>query len=118
MQPKENHASPTGRFAFRVVAWEARMSHWIESFTLVDAATGTMVWRMDDPNWSLDSAKWIGDSVVEVSIRKYPGDHSPPSFEVTIDCDAQTAAVMGEPAMPLYRAEPLLEQLYSRGRNS
>lgn len=117
MQPKENHASPTGRFAFRVVAWEARMSHWIESFTLVDAATGTIVWRMDDPNWSLDDAKWISDSVVEISTRKYPGDHSPPSFEVTIDCDARTATVMGGPSMPLHRAEPCLERLYSRGRS-
>jgi len=117
MVPKESYTSPTGRFAFRIVAWEARMSHWIESFTLVDATTGATVWRMDDPNWSLDEARWISDSVVEISIRKYPGDHSPSSFEVTIDCDARTAAVMGGPSMPLYQADTHLEQLYSRGRN-
>jgi hypothetical protein len=116
MVPNESYTSPTGKFTFRVVAWEARMSHWIESFTLVDAATGRIVWHMDDPNWSLDQAKWISDSVVEVSIRKYPGDHTPPSFEVTIDCDARTAAVMGGPPMPLDRAELHLEQLYRRGR--
>lgn len=116
MQPKESYPSPTGRFTFRVFAWEARMSHWIESFTLVDAATGRIVWHLEDPNWSLDEAKWTSDSVVAVGIRKYPGDHSPSSFEVTIDCDALTAAVMGGPAMPLDKAEPHLELLYSRGR--
>lgn len=95
------------------------MSHWIESFTLVEAASGEIVLRLRDTDWSLDTAQWLGDSLVKMKLRKYPGDHTPPSFEVQVDCEARTAQVAGEPEMPvvpLRKLEHTLERLYAAGK--
>lgn len=104
--------SPTKRYAFSVSPWEARMSHWIDSFALCEVASGAVVFSPADSNWSLDGASWLGESTVLLSLRRYPGDHSPSIFEVTVDCDARTAELKGRPAIPLPALDSALEELY------
>ena len=88
------------------------MSHWIESFTLVEAEGGAALFRPKDSNWSLDSAEWTSDSLVKMQLRKYPGDHKPSSFEVVIDCESQTARAHGGDSIPLRELDEALECLY------
>ncbi len=92
------------------------MSLWIESFALVEAATGSTLFAPRDSNWSLDGAEWPGDAVVTMRLRKYPGDHVPSSFDVKLDCDARTAEVEGGEAVPLGKLEDALEAMYRRAR--
>ena len=118
MYPENKYLSPTGAYVFHTEAWEIRMSHWIESFTLVETALGSLVFRIHDSNWSLDKAQWLDESRVRMELRKYPGDHTPASFQVLIDCEAKRAEVMGKPAIPLQNLEQALEKLYRESRLS
>jgi hypothetical protein len=101
--------SPSGRFEISVSAWEARMSHWIETPTISDSFTGKEVLRFEDPNWSLDSAQWLSDSTVVLTLRKYPGNHHPTSLAATVDCLAGTAAVEGTSVPSLRHLERALD---------
>ena len=94
------------------------MSLWIESFSLVEAATGSAVFSPHDSSWSLDAAAWTSDTVVTMRLRKYPGDHTPSSFEVRLDCDARAVKVEGGAAVPLGELEDALEATYRRARRS
>ncbi|MGC4093162.1 MAG: hypothetical protein QM756_35795 [Polyangiaceae bacterium] len=86
-------ASPNGRFQISVSAWEARMSHWIETPTLTDVSVKETILSFEDASWSLDDASWIDDSRVTLVMRKYPGNHKPSSVSVEIDCIARTATL-------------------------
>ena len=116
--PEERYPSSTGRFIFRIFAWEARMSLWIESFTLVEAASGASVFGLSDAAWSLDNAEWTSDTVVKMRLRKYPGDHTPSAFEVKLDCGARTAEIDGRAVESLEKVERALEASYRRGRSA
>ena len=109
--------SPTGRYVIRVFPWGVRMSHWIETPELLDTHTNTILIRFTDPNWSLETATWKSDTVVTLSLRRYPGDHTPSSFEATVDCQRQTATI-GQQALLLTRFERVLEHAYALGRRS
>jgi len=108
--------SSDGRFAIYVDMWEAFNSHWVESPALTDTRSGATLLKFRDDNWSLDSAQWQSDAVVSLSLRKYPGDHTPGAFEVVVDCDQGTANVAGMGPMPLAEVEAALETLYLAGR--
>lgn len=112
MSEPAKSTSPDGRYAIYIDMWEARMSHWIECPSLVDTRNGETLLRFCDSNWSMDRARWQGDAVVAMNLRKYPGDHRPASFEVVIDCAARTATVAGMPAAALGEVEAALERLY------
>ena len=118
MDPEEKYLSPTGTYVFHIAAWEARMSHWIESFTLVELASGASVLRLRDSNWSLDTAEWLSESEVRMQLRKYPGNHTPSSFEVRVNCEAQTAQVNGGLPMSLNKVEPALNRLYASAKRA
>ena len=113
MEIETKYPSPSGRYVFQIVAWEARMSLWIESFTLVEAATRAPVMLLQDDNWSVDSAEWLGDSVVKMRLRKYPGNHTPSQVEVSVDCEGRTAEVQGGVRMPLAQLEHTLDRTLS-----
>ena len=76
----QNCESPDGRFLISISAWEARMSLWIESPTLSERDSGEQLLAFTDQNWSLDSADWLDEAVVVLNLRKYPGNHRPPSY--------------------------------------
>lgn len=104
------YPSPTGKYHFQIAPWEARMSLWIESPALLKAKNDEVIFTFDNPNWSLDSAEWLNEEHVKMTLRRYPGDHTPSSFEVEVDCDAKQATV-GRDAIPLDALEKHLESL-------
>jgi hypothetical protein len=81
-----NNDSPSGRFQIVISAWEARMSCWIETPTLRDQTTGEILLSFKDSNWSLEATRWLSDIVVELTLRKYPGNHLPAQIVATLDC--------------------------------
>lgn len=95
MDPGSCYPSPDGRWIVRTVAWEARMSHWIELPEIIDATSGARLLAFVNPNWSLDRARWMGPARVELQLRRYPGDHVPPLVFVEVDCAARSAMVDG-----------------------
>jgi hypothetical protein len=115
MNPEHKYPSPDGRFVFHIFPWEARMSLWIETPNLVEVASGERLVRFKDSNWSLDGATWLDSGRVTMTLRKYPGDHTPGNFEVTVDCAARTAAVAGR-MVPLTAVERELQKLYAAAR--
>ena len=104
--------SPSGRFEVQVAPWEARMSLWVETPTVVDTATGRKLLAFADVRWSLDAADWTSDRVVELWLRKYPGGHTPSGVMVTVDCEAETARI-GETTVPLREVERTLNESLS-----
>ncbi len=69
------------------------MSLWIETPAVLDKTTGETLLSFKDSNWSLDAARWLSDSVVEFTLRKYPGNHLPVNVIATLDCANKTARV-------------------------
>ncbi|HEY4375114.1 MAG TPA: hypothetical protein VGN52_24545 [Burkholderiales bacterium] len=108
--------SPDGRYAIHVEIFEMRMSHWVESPILSDAQSGEVLLRFANSLWSLNTTQWQDDAVVRLSLRKYPGDHTPSSFEAVIDCAARKATVQGAAVEGLTQVEAALERLYEAGR--
>lgn len=105
----EDSASPTGRYAVMVSPWEVRMSLWIETPVLFDCGAGKPLLRFKDPLWSANSADWLGDSVVALKLRKYPGNHVPAEVTALIDCAAGTAQIDGKRVDSLARVERCLD---------
>ena len=100
--------APNGRWAVRTAAWEARMSLWIESPCLVNAASGATIFAFRDVHWSLDSATWTSDDIVQWQLRKYPGHHRPVDLSVQIDC-ARRVAMFDGCEFPLENSEAVLD---------
>ena len=94
--------SPAGRYEITLSEREAFNSHWVHTPTLVDKHTGETLLALGS-SWSLDESAWQSDSIVALTVRKYPGNHSPPDVVAMIDCDGRTAQV-GEGA-PVSLAE-------------
>ena len=108
--PGEIHSkSPDGRYIIRVNAWEARMSLWVETPDVWDTVANKSLLTFRDSNWSLDHASWENGNIVTMSLRKYPGDHTPPSVAVTLDCVARSATVAGKPVKSLSEIESALD---------
>jgi hypothetical protein len=101
-EPVTHHRSPDGRFDLVTVASEAKMSHWIETPTLLEARTGRELFALDF-QWSADSVAWSGDSrTVTLSLRKYPGDV--PGVTLTADLltgEAQFVSRAGVERVPI-----------------
>lgn len=84
------------------------MSLWIESPCLVDAASGATIFAFRDVHWSLDSATWISDDIVQWQLRKYTGHHRPVDLSAQIDC-ARRIAVCDGREFPLTTADAALD---------
>ncbi|MDR3414848.1 MAG: hypothetical protein P4L83_01565 [Nevskia sp.] len=110
--------SPGGRYVIRVYPWEARMSLWIECPELYDTVGGRRLFVPKDGHWSLDSAQWQSESVVTMRLRKYPGDHSPSQFEVTLDCASLAASLDSVAVGSVAGLEPALERAYQAGQKA
>lgn len=115
MEPQIKYPSPSDKYHFKIDAWEARMSLWIESPALVNVSSGETVLTFKESNWSLDVAEWKDEEHVTMELRRYPGDHSPSQFVVEVDCLAKKATI-GDDSMELNSLEKYLEALYRRSR--
>lgn len=103
--------SPGGDYVFRIVTSEARMSHWIDTPTLLRAATGEVLCGFVRTSWSLDGARWLDAHRVVMTLRRYPGDHQPRELVVEVDLAAGTAALAGHPPTGLAALEPYLDAI-------
>ena len=101
--------SPDGTYVFRLDTSEARMSHWIDTPTLLRVDSGAVVCGFVGTAWSLDAARWLDAHRVAMSLRKYPGGHRPPSLEVELDLAAGTATLAGHPPTALATLEAYLD---------
>ncbi len=110
-------ASPNGRYIVRVYPQEMRMSHWVETPELFDTATQQVLFRPVDSAWSLGAVTWQSESVVAMTLRRYPGAHTP--IEATFDCAGGSAKIAGitvERFAGSPRVENALEQAYELGK--
>jgi hypothetical protein len=80
MPGETRFTSPSGRFLIYVNAWEARLSLWIETPEIYDTIANETLLRLRNSNWSLDQAAWQTENIVTMTVRKYPGDHTPSSW--------------------------------------
>lgn len=95
--------SPDGNFRIAIEMYEAFNSHWVLLPTLEDSAGNVLLTL--DRGWSMDESKWTADSVVELTLRKYPGNHTPVDLVATIDCVARLARVGQGEMRPLNALE-------------
>ena len=100
---------PDGRFQVRVEAWEARNSLWIESPAIYNARSEEVILKFQSEMWSLDRAEWKTGEVVCLTLRKYPGNHTPIQLMAAVDCERETAELGPLPAFSLAELERLLE---------
>jgi hypothetical protein len=96
--------SPDGKFRITIEMYEASNSHWVLIPTLEDVATAEVLLKLDR-GWSMDESTWVGDSVVELRLRKYPGNHSPADVVATVDCAARMGKVGQGEMRPLGELE-------------
>jgi hypothetical protein len=100
--------SPDGKFRITIEMYEAFNSHWVLLPTIEDVATTEVLLKLDR-GWSMDDSKWVGDDVVELTLRKYPGNHSPAEVVATIDCARRMARVNAGEMLPLDALEANLD---------
>ena len=110
MTPTVRSISPTGRYQLLVTSWEARHSLWVDSPQVVEVASGQPLLRFSSDAWSVDADHWESASVVELLLRKYPGNHLPVQLRIRIDCESRVAAVEGGAPVRLDTAEAELER--------
>jgi hypothetical protein len=103
--------SPDGRFQVRVAMWEARASLWVETPEIWDTLTGTLVLRFGNENWSLDHCHWQTGSLAQLTLRKFPGNHTPSQVLAIVDCAGGMAALPSHPQVPLPQLEAALDSL-------
>jgi hypothetical protein len=81
--------SPNGRFVAVTAANEVKMSHWIETLTVLVVAGGRSVLDLDHP-WSAEDVRWDDDNHLHFAARCYPGD----APAVTIDAELETRTAL------------------------
>ena len=99
--------SPTKRWRIETVMWEAFNTHWVSTPTLVDASGKTLL-AFGDHRWSLDEAKWLDDDTVAMTLRRYPGNHTPADLVAIVDCEKGSAKVGDTDVSSLAGLEPAL----------
>lgn len=78
--------SPGKRFEVRVEVWEARNSLWVYSPSIWDIKRECCLLLFSDKSWSADTCEWLDEVRVRLALRKFLGNHLPPSLTVDIDC--------------------------------
>lgn len=100
--------SRSGRFQIDLDEREVFNTCWVGTPTIIDRADCGVVFSFADSHWSADAAAWDGDRVT-LTVRKYPGNHTPGDLRATVDCVARTGAVGDAPQAPLVELEAALE---------
>jgi hypothetical protein len=105
--------SADGRFLVRTDAWEARASLWVESPTIFSTEATEPLLQFSSELWSLDKAEWLSNETVELTVRKFPGNHKPSQIVITINCNERTATLGSSGSVALSELEGLLEKQLS-----
>jgi hypothetical protein len=106
-----NSISPTGFYEIRIDSWEPRMSLWIQTPEIIDLQLQDTILEFRDPHWSLNTAEWIGNTDVKVTLRKYPGNHIPVELAIMIECRNRLAILPDGKHIALTALEEQLDLL-------
>lgn len=113
MYQEVKSTSVDGRFQIRTDVWEARASLWVESPAIFSTEAEAPLLQFLSELWSLDRAEWSSNEIVELTMRKYPGNHKPSQIAVTINCKERSASLGSSQSVPLSELEALLEKQLS-----
>jgi hypothetical protein len=69
---REDIFSPDGQYKISFASNEIRMSHWIDQPFLIRVSDGACLLKFHSL-WSAMDVSWRSNSVVDLSIRLYPG---------------------------------------------
>ena len=78
--------SPSGLYKITLAEREVFNTHWLHVPSLRDVQTGVTILALGE-QWSLDESAWQSDSVVTLTLRKYPGNHSPSDVVAIADLE-------------------------------
>lgn len=70
---KDESLSPEGTYAIRFDVFEVRMSHWVEVPGIFRVADDLLLFDLRGDVWSAGPVTWLSDSVVQLTVRRYPG---------------------------------------------
>ncbi|VVP26570.1 hypothetical protein PS862_04138 [Pseudomonas fluorescens] len=107
--------SPGGRYCVQATVWEAGNSHCVYSPHIIDTELDFCLFKFADRRWSLDGDTWLSANLLEVMLRKYPGDRMGTGVRVVIDCARRTALCGEGPEIGLSVLELALEEMLVRG---
>lgn len=83
--------SPSARYRVQATPYEALATQWIYPPEIIDIRRDMRVFAFEDNCWSVDQARWLDCSCVELTLRKYPGRLTGVGTTVIIDCGRGTA---------------------------
>jgi hypothetical protein len=106
-----NLISPTGSYDIQIDSWEACHSRWVQTPEIVDLYLQDTILKFHDPSWSMNTAEWIDHMAVQVTLRKYPGNHIPAELTITIECKNRLAILPNGQKIPLIALEDQLDLL-------
>ncbi len=69
----EDIVSPNRQYKVSFSSYEVRMSHWIDQPYLIRVNDGACLFTINADGWSAWAVRWLDESTVELSMRKYPG---------------------------------------------
>ena len=107
--------SPGGRYRVEVTVWEAGNSHWVYSPHIIDTEHDTCLFKFTNHRWSLDRDTRLSETLLEVMLRKYPGDRMGTGVRVVIDCARRTALCGDGPEIGFSVLELALEEMLVLG---
>lgn len=88
----EQYPSPDGQFVLNLSCNEVRMSHWICSPKLVEAATGRVLYEAGG-TFDASQIKWSPDSrELTFHLREYPGTRPGVNLRLRLDDGTATAS--------------------------
>ena len=93
--------------------WEARNSLWVYSPSIWDAERNQYILSFKDESWSVDKGFWLSENKVQLTLRKFPGNHRPEQVNVEIDCAAQIAMMASTTQTPLADLESVLDRAFT-----
>ncbi|WP_294739289.1 hypothetical protein [uncultured Pseudomonas sp.] len=106
-------SSPDGHYRVEVMLWEARNTIWVYSPRIVDMWQESCIFQFEDARWSADQSVWLTPTMVELKLRKFPGDRTGQGVCVVIDCVRLVARVGDGHEVELSALEGALETLLS-----
>jgi hypothetical protein len=112
--------SPDRRFFVLLDSYEMRMSHWVTSAALWEAASQRVILELGAGLWSAEHVLWSADSTgVTVELRRYPGDAPAIQLDVYPEQRSITPHAPGDAApLRFEQLEEYLESYYQRHRRA
>jgi hypothetical protein len=107
-----NSVSPGGQYSLLIAAREMRMSHWLEMPKLVSTHDQQTIFDLWDSWWSLDDITWDTAATCSLTLRRYPGNHTPSYVIVHVDCEDLHFSIGAGERMEIRQLKDALEQHY------